>query len=120
MTEPDANLPPRSASRIESFRNAFRGWWYFFRTTPNARIHLAFAVGATIAGFWLGLTRVEFAVLWATIGLVITAEFINSAVEAVVDLASPDVHPLAKTAKDVAAGGVLFAAFAAVVVGVIL
>ncbi len=113
--------PGRSSrNRIASFGHAFAGWWYLLKTTPNARIHLAVASGALVAGLWLGIGATEWAILWAAIGLVFTAEFINSAIEAIVDLASPEIHPLAKAAKDVAAGGVLFAACAAVMVGVFI
>jgi diacylglycerol kinase len=120
MTPSDPEKQTRSASRIDSFRHALAGWGTLIRGTPNARIHLAFALGATAAGLWLRLTRVEWAILAVTIGLVFTAEFINSALEAVVDLASPEIHPLAKSAKDIAAGGVLFAACVAVMVGLLL
>ena len=112
--------PKRSANRLESFQNAFAGWVALIRGTPNARIHFAFALAATAVGLWLGLTFVEWAILWLTIGLVITAEFVNSAIEATIDLASPEIHPLAKAAKDMAAGGVLFAALTAVIVGLLI
>lgn len=116
--EPQPGRP--SANRLESFRHAFAGWGALMRGTPNARIHLAIGLAAAAVGIWLGLSPTEWAIMAVTIGLVFTAEFMNSAIESVVDLASPEIHPLAKAAKDMAAGGVLFAACAAVAVGVLL
>lgn len=90
------------------------------RTQRNMWIHTAFSVGAVAAGLWLRLTPVEWAVIVLTMGLVWTAEFANTALEAAVDLASPDLHPLAKVAKDVAAGAVLVTAGTAVAVGLLI
>lgn len=104
----------------ESFGYAFAGLWHILRTEPNFRIHLAAAVLAIIAGGVCGLDLVRWCVLAVTIGMVLVAEAFNTAVEALVDLASPENHPLAKVAKDVAAGGVLLAVLTAIVVGVIL
>lgn len=71
-------------------------------------------------GLWLGLGRLEWAVIVLAIGLVWMAEFVNTALEAVVDLASPDLHPLAKIGKDVAAAAVLAGAATAVLVGLLV
>jgi diacylglycerol kinase len=68
-------------------------------------------------GAWLSLSRIEWAILALAMGLVWIAEFFNTALEAVVDLASPDIHPLAKVSKDVGAAAVLIAAITSVVVG---
>jgi diacylglycerol kinase len=89
-------------------------------TQPNARIHAAATLFAIALGAWLGLSRVEWAVLALTIGLVWMAEFINTALEAAVDLASPDIHPLAKVGKDVGAAAVLIAAITSVIVGLLI
>jgi diacylglycerol kinase len=70
--------------------------------------------------FWLGISRLEWSVLILTTLLVWMAEFANTALEAVVDLVSPDYHPLAKAAKDVAAAAVLVGALGAVVVGLLI
>jgi diacylglycerol kinase len=110
----------RSATRVDSFRHAFSGWAALIRRTPNARIHLAFALGAVALAAWLGLSLTGWAILWLTIGLVVSAEFLNSAIEAAVDLASPELHPVAKAAKDMAAGAVLFAACIAVIIGLLI
>jgi len=107
----------QSQSRLASFRYAFSGLWYMLRTQRNAWIHATATVCVVALGLWLSLSRIEWAILALTIGLVWMAEFINTALEAVVDLASPDIHPLAKVGKDVGAAAVLVAAFTSVVVG---
>ena len=88
--------PQRAASRLASFRYAFAGWWYMLRTQRNAWIHAVISTAVFVLGLWLGLGRLEWAVLLLTVALVWMAEFVNTALEAVVDLASPDLHPLAK------------------------
>jgi diacylglycerol kinase len=96
------------------------GLAYLFRTQRNARIHLVIGTLACAAGRGCAIGRVEWAVLIFTIALVIILEGLNTAIEAAIDLASPQVHPLAKVAKDLAAGMVLVAAIAAVAVGVLI
>jgi diacylglycerol kinase (ATP) len=108
------------ASRIAAFGHAFRGWWYVLRTQHNAWIHSVFASAVILVGLWLGLRPFDWAVLVLTIAMVFTAEFINTAIEAVVDLAMPVHHPLAKVGKDVGAGAVLIAALAGVVIGLLI
>jgi diacylglycerol kinase len=110
----------RSVSRLASFRYAFAGWWYVLRTQRNAWIHALVSLAVVAVGFWLGLGRIDWAILLLTVALVWVAEFVNTAVEAVVDLLSPDIHPLAKVSKDVAAAAVLIAALAAVGVGLLI
>jgi diacylglycerol kinase len=118
---PTPRKPLRPApSRLESFRYAFAGWWYMLRTQRNAWIHAVLSTGAFALALWLGLSRLEWAVLVLTAGLVWTTEFVNTALEAVVDLASPDLHPLARVGKDVAAAAVLVGAATAVVVGLLM
>jgi diacylglycerol kinase len=114
--------PPSSAiSRFfRSFYFAFAGLAYLFRTQRNARVHAALGAAACALGAWLHITRVEWAVLVFTIALVLILEGLNTAVEAAIDLASPQVHPLAKAAKDLAAGMVLIAAIASVAVGLLI
>ncbi len=110
----------QSKSRLASFRYAFSGLWYMLRTQRNAWIHAAATVCVVALGLWLSLSRIEWAILALTIGSVWMAEFINTALEAVVDLASPDIHPLAKVGKDVGAAAVLVAAFTSVTVGLLI
>ncbi len=108
------------SSRLASFRHAFAGWWYMLRTQRNAWIHAVISTAVFALGLWLGLGRLEWAILVLTVGLVWMAEFVNTALEAVVDLASADLHPLAKVGKDVAAAAVLVGAGTAVLVGLLI
>jgi diacylglycerol kinase (ATP) len=108
------------SSRIAAFHYAFQGWSYVLRTQRNAWIHSVIAAAVLIVGIWLGLPARDWAVLILTIALVFTAEFVNSAIEAVVDLASPETHPLAKIGKDVGAAAVLVAAIASVLIGLLI
>ncbi len=108
------------SSRIHSFRYAFHGWFYVLRTQRNAWIHSAIATAVFIVGLWLRIPPRDWAVIILTAALVFTAEFLNTSIEAVVDLASPDKHPLAKIGKDVGAAAVLVSALAAVLIGLLL
>ena len=107
-------------SRLFSFRHAFRGWWYVLRTQRNAGIHVIIATAVFALSLWLRLDMLDWAILILTTAMVFMAEFLNTAIEAVVDLASPRKHPLAKVGKDVGAGAVLIAAVAAVFVGTLV
>ena len=100
-----------------SFRYAWAGIAYAFRTQRNFRIHSLIGVVAIALGLWVQLSRGEIAVIGLTIGAVMAMELINTAIEAVVDLAvEKTYHELAKIAKDCAAGAVLVSALAAVLV----
>lgn len=107
-------------SRLRAFRHAFRGLWYVIRTQRNAWIHAMFTILVVIVASWLGLPPRDWGLLILTIAFVWMAEIINTALEAVVDLASPRHHPLAKVGKDVGAAAVLIAALTAVLVGVLI
>lgn len=107
-------------SRLTSFRHALRGWWYVLQTQRNAWIHGVVAAAVLAVGLWLGLPPRDWAMLILTIAMVFAAEFINTAIEAVVDLATKERHPLAKVGKDVGAAAVLIAALAAVLVGLLI
>ncbi len=107
-------------SRIASLGHAFRGWVYVMRTQHNARIHTVAAAFVFVLGVWLRVPARDWAVLILTIATVFAAEFVNTAIEAVVDLASPRKHPLAKVGKDVGAAAVLIAALAAVLIGLLI
>ncbi len=107
-------------SRWHSFGHAFRGWAYVLRTQRNAWIHAVIATLVFILSFWLSLPPRDWAVIILAVGLVFGAEFINTAIEAVVDLASPVHHPLARVGKDVGAAAVLIAALAAILVGLLV
>jgi len=119
MTE-NMSIKSFLSSRIAAFGHAFRGWGYVLKTQQNAWIHSVFATIVIAACLWLGISLTQWAIIILTIAMVFTAEFINTAIEAVVDLASPVHHPLAKVGKDVGAGAVLVAALAGIVVGLLI
>lgn len=106
--------------RLASFRPAISGWVYVLRTQPNAWIHGLISIGVFIIAIWVQLDRRDWILLLLTIALVWLAEFFNTAVEVVVDLASPRQHKLAKHGKDIGAGAVMIAAALAVLVGILL
>jgi diacylglycerol kinase len=114
-----AALPEKNpwAAFIAGFGYAFSGLRYVLRTQRNARVHAAAAALAITAGIVLRISAIEFAITFVAISGVFIAEMFNTALEAGIDLASPQLHPLAKTAKDVAAGAVLVSAMLAVVIG---
>jgi diacylglycerol kinase len=106
--------------RIRAFGYAFHGWWYVLRTQRNAWIHALATLLVVLVAAWLGLPARDWAVLVLAVAMVWTAEFINTALEAVVDLASPQHHPLAKVGKDVGAAAVLIAALTSIVIGLLI
>jgi diacylglycerol kinase len=107
-------------SRILSFHYALQGWAYVLKNEPNARIHAFVTIAVLIVSFWLHLPARDWAIILLAILLVWAAEFFNTAIESIVDLASPNPHPLAKTAKDVAAAAVLIAALTSILIGLLI
>jgi diacylglycerol kinase (ATP) len=107
----------REHSFWRSFHHAFEGVIYATRTQWNMRLHLIAAALVLVATLYLHLQRAYVIGIVITVAVVLAVELINTAIEAVVDLVSPELHPLAKVAKDAAAGAVLIVAFAAVIVG---
>ncbi len=107
-------------SRGQSFGYAIRGWWHVVHTQRNAWIQIAVTAAILAVSFWLQLDARDWAVILLITAVVFITEFLNTAIEVVVDLASPQVHPLAKVAKDVGAGAVLLAAVAAVLIGLLI
>ncbi len=110
----------QSQSLVHSFTCAFAGLARMIRTGRNAKIHGAAAVVVISIGSFLGRSRTEWAILILTIGVVMAVEALNTAVEVVVDLVSPEFNELAKVAKDTAAAAVLLVAMAAVAVGLVI
>ena len=110
----------RLRSFIRSFTFAFAGLAYLFRTQRNARVHAAVGAAACGLAFYLGISRVEWAVLVLAIALVLILEGLNTAIEAAIDLACPKIHPLGKVAKDLGAGMVLVGAIASVALGLLI
>ena len=107
-------------SRVQSFKYAASGWLFVIRTQRNAWIHAIASIAVMILAAWLRLDARDWAVLILTIGTVWTAEFINTALEAVVDLSTPGHHPLARVGKDVGAAAVLISSCSAVVIGILV
>lgn len=113
-------MPSFLTSRAKSFRYAFSGWWYVIRTQRNAWIHAVISIATILASFWLKISSKDWAIIVIVIAMVWASEFINTALEAVVDLASPEQHELAKVGKDVGAAAVLIAAICSVIVGLLI
>ncbi len=107
----------RSLNLIDSFNYAIEGLIHVLRTHRNMRIHFALAIGVLVAAVWKGVNRFELIALLLAITFVLVAEMINSAIEQAIDLSTTSFDPLAKLAKDIAAGAVLIAAVNAVAVG---
>ena len=104
----------------KALRYALEGLGYALRTQPNMRFHLFATVLVIVASGVLLRTSFEWAAIFLAIGLVWVAELINTSIEAMVDLLSPEIQERAKVAKDVAAGAVLAATFVAIAVGVVV
>jgi diacylglycerol kinase len=111
-------LPQRNglAKFIAGFGFAFRGLWHAIRTQINMKVHISIAIIAIGLGIVLHISAVEFALIFVAIAGVLITELFNTVIELCVDLASPSYHPLAKTAKDVAAGAVLLSAIMAIII----
>ncbi len=103
-----------------SFKAAFEGIGATYKREQNIKIHTVVAVLVVVFGFLLDITYAEWLVCLVLIGFVLMAEFFNTAIEYVVDLASPNIHPLAKAAKDTASAGVLMMAILAAIIGGII
>ncbi|WP_341299801.1 diacylglycerol kinase family protein [Lysinibacillus sp. FSL H8-0500] len=100
---------------LRSFGYAFEGIITASKE-QNMKSHVLSAIIVILAGYFTGLSRIEWYIVLLLIALMLALEMINTAIERVVDLASPDIHPLAKQAKDIAAGAVLvFALFSAII-----
>ena len=105
---------------LESFKYALEGFVTAVTTERNINVQLGAGALAIVAGFALKLDPTSWALVVICIGLVIFAELANTAMEAIVDLASPEIHPLAKRAKDIAAASVLVLSATAGIVGLIV
>jgi diacylglycerol kinase (ATP) len=117
-TDPEAQRPGRRTPRIlQSLNWAFEGVIHVLRSERNMRIHFALATIVLILAFSYGVTKLELMALLVAISFVLIAEMVNTAIEATIDLATTSFDPLAKAAKDIAAGAVLIAGVNAVVIG---
>jgi undecaprenol kinase len=106
--------------RYRSFAAALRGLGWLVRTERHFQLHIIAALTASLLGLFLGLAPLEWAILLVTIGLVLVAEAINTAIEYTIDLTVHQVHPIARTAKDIGAAAVLVAAGISVLIGCFL
>jgi len=104
----------------QSFGHAWNGVIYTLRTQRNARIHVAVGALVAVTAVWLQLDAVRCAILALTIMAVIVGELLNTALEALVDLLSPDYHDAARIAKDVSAGAVLALGVSSVIIGLLI
>jgi undecaprenol kinase/diacylglycerol kinase (ATP) len=105
---------------FQSFHHAFTGILRTVRSERNMKIHMVAALAALFLAWRLGLDVPEKLLVILTVAGVLCLELVNTAIESIVDLISPEIHPLAKAAKDAAAGAVLVMAMAAAVIGYIL
>ncbi len=106
--------------RAQSFAHAGRGIWVFFKTTPNAWIHVSILLGAVALGVYFSITATEWMFLIFAGGFVLVAEAFNTAIEIDINLTSPEYHPYAKDTKDVSAGAVLLASLTALIIGMLI
>lgn len=102
---------------LNSFKYAANGFKYAYQNEQNLIIHICVTIVTVLAGFIFRLNNIEWLFVLIMIGLVFCAELINTSIEAVVDLVSPEKHPLAKIAKDTASGAVLSLAVVAFIGG---
>jgi diacylglycerol kinase (ATP) len=110
-------MSPSRQSLFQSFNNATEGVIHALRTQRNLWIHFTIAAGVLVAAVAFGVSKIELMVLLVAITFVLVAELVNTAIEATVDVASTSFDPMAKLAKDIAAGAVLIATLNAVAVG---
>lgn len=103
-----------------SFKYAFEGILQAYVGEQNLKIHTVIAVLVIIFGFILKISYTEWLVCLVLIGLVLMAEFFNTSIEYLVDLTSPEIHPLAKATKDTASAGVLMMAIISAIIGLII
>ena len=107
-------------SFIQSFKYAIEGFATAVKTERNLKVMLVIGAATIVVGFIVKLDYLSWCIVLICCGLVIHAELANTAMEAIVDLASPEIHPLAKRAKDVAAASVYVLSVIAAIVGIIL
>lgn len=104
-------------SRIKSFKFAFSGIKEAIKNEPNFMVQVAIAIIAVFMAIFLKLNHIEWLVLLLTISIVLILELVNTSLEAIVDLVSPEIKERAKVAKDVAAAAVLLSSISSVVIG---
>lgn len=117
---PDEYSPITSRNRVVSLGYALAGWLYMLRRQRNTWLQAVASVAVVALGLWLGIDALRWAILILTITMVWMAEFMNAAVEAAINLASAERHPMAQVGKDVASAAVLLGVVASVLVGLLI
>lgn len=121
-----AKIDPRqyaaktSPNRLASLGYALAGWLYMLRWQKNTRIMAVATLLVGVVGLWLQISTLEWAILVLIITIVWLTEFLNAGIEAAIDVASPEIHPMAKVGKDVASAAVLLGAVAAIIIGLLI
>ncbi len=117
----------KGKKKTYSIKRFFKGFAYAisgikaaFKTEQNLLFHFVFAIITLIIGFILKLSVIEFAIVLLCIALVISLELINTSIEYTVDMAMPEIHPLAKLSKDISSSAVLISSIIAFIIGIII
>ncbi|GEM_PF-135564 len=118
--DPDEFSPITSTNRVNSLGYAIAGWLYMLRRQKNTRIQAVASIIVVALALWLQVDFISMSLLIVMITIVWMAEFLNAAVEAAVNLATTEIHPMAKVGKDVASAAVLLGVVAAVIVGLLV
>ena len=118
--DPDRYSPITSTSRTASLGYALAGWLYMLRRQKNTRIQAVASIAVMALAVWLQISFAELSIIIIAITMVWMAEFVNAAVEAAINIAAPDIHPMAKVGKDVASAAVLLGVVASIVVGLLI
>jgi diacylglycerol kinase len=118
--DPDRYSPITSTSRRASLGYALAGWLYMLRRQKNTRIQAVASIAVMALALWLQITFAEMSIIILAITMVWMAEFVNAAVEAAINIAAPDIHPMAQVGKDVASAAVLLGVVASIVVGLLI
>jgi undecaprenol kinase/diacylglycerol kinase (ATP) len=118
--DPDDYSPITSTSRRASLGFALAGWLYMLRWQKNTRIQAVASIAVAVLALWLQIDFTGLALLILAVTMVWMAEFVNAAVEAAINIAAPDLHPMAKVGKDVASAAVLLGVVASVLVGLLV
>jgi diacylglycerol kinase len=118
--DPDHYSPITSRDRLSSLGYALAGWLYMLRRQKNTRIQAVASIIVMGMALWLQIDAIGLALLILSITIVWMAEFVNAAVEAAINIAAPDIHPMAKVGKDVASAAVLLGVVASVLIGLLV
>lgn len=105
---------------FKSFSYAIKGIISALKTEQNLLIDFIVAIVTILLGIYLKLSTIEFCIVLLAMSLVISMELVNTSIEYAIDMAMPEIHPLAKISKDVASGAVLFSAIISLVIGIII